>query len=85
MILKCQAFLLQKKNYEKSSFFSDFRSRKKIRKVKLFFRFFALGKKNRRGGASAKAKCKSEGVPRAIMREKAVKIKSFLRVWGKLL
>jgi len=52
--MKSQAFLLQKKNYEKSSFFSDFRSREKNPKSQaLFSDFFALGKKNRRGGASS--------------------------------
>jgi hypothetical protein len=38
-----------------------------------------------RAGASAKAMCKSDGVACAILRAKAIFVKSFLRVWCKLI
>jgi len=37
-----------------------------------------------RGGASAKAKCKNEGVACAIIRAKAMRVKSFFQVNGNL-
>ena len=38
----------------------------------------------RRGGASCKAKCKCEGVACAIIRAKAMRVKSFFEVNGNL-
>jgi len=59
--MKSQAFLLQKKNYEKSSFFSDFRSREKNPKSQaLFSDFFALGKKIGAGAPVQKRSAKAK-------------------------